>query len=76
MERKEWGAVSWKSVGHQGALKKETMVTEVAVLCHHFVPVNNVFLELGPNVDVLRSDSVLPLKPRVIILYLRLNLEN
>lgn len=47
MGRKEWGAVSWKSVGHQGALKKETMAKEMAGLCTHFVSENNAFCERG-----------------------------
>lgn len=76
MERKEWGVVFWKSVGYQGVLKKEIMVTEVVVFCYYFVFVNNVFLELGFNVDVLRFDFVLFLKLYVIISYFRLNLEN
>lgn len=42
-KRKEWGAVSWKSMGHQGALRKETMAEEMSVFCTHNVSMNNTF---------------------------------
>lgn len=41
IKRKEWGAVSWKSMGHWGALKKETMAKETPVFCTHYVSANN-----------------------------------
>lgn len=45
IKRKEWGAVSWKSMGHQGALRKETMAEEMSVFYTHNVSVNNTFHE-------------------------------
>lgn len=47
IKRKEWGSVSWRSMGHQGALKKETMAEEMAVFCTHYVFVNNEFRNFG-----------------------------
>lgn len=41
IKRKEWGAVSWKHMGHWGALKKETMAKEMSVLHTHYFSVNN-----------------------------------
>lgn len=32
-------------MGHQGALKKETMAKEMSVFCTHYVSVNNEFHE-------------------------------
>lgn len=60
-KRKEWGAVSWKSMGHQGALRKETMAEEMSVFCTHNVSVNNTFSWVwGPWMDLLQVPVLFP----------------
>lgn len=43
------GSCFLEEYGTPGSIKEETMAKEMAVLCTHFVSVNNVFQELGPQ---------------------------
>lgn len=49
------GSCFLEECGAPGSIKEETMAREVAVLCTHFVSVNNVFQELGPQSGCVRG---------------------